>query len=136
MKILTRPRIIVAGAVVAAGLILPMAINTPQASAASTAFCKTVFTFPTIAKVPATTTLAGYHTWAKDITPFYEKLESEAPNATSKKVLGEIVTILKYYTSSGSFAKLTAYEVANKAKWEAGTKALAAAIESCAKALG
>jgi hypothetical protein len=136
MSLSTRTRAVVAGAVLASGLILPTALVVAPASAAPSAFCTTVFGFAKEAKVPATSTLAGYRAWAKSLIPFYEKLASEAPNAASKKVLTEIVTVLKDYTSAKSYAKLTAYELANKAKWEAGTKALAAAIISCAKSLG
>jgi hypothetical protein len=136
MKLSTKFRSVMVGTVLATGVVLPMALTSAPASAGPTAFCTTVFSYAKEAKTPATSTLAGYRTWAKDLIPFYEKLQSEAPNATTKKVLGEIVTVLKYYSSSSSFAKLTAYETAHRAQWEAGTKALAAAIISCAKSLG
>jgi hypothetical protein len=61
-------------------------------------------------------------------------LASEAPNAASKSVLNEVV-VLKYYVSSTSISKLDASVLKYQAKWQAGAKALAKAIESCAKSL-
>ena len=65
----------------------------------------------------------------------YAKLASEAPNASSKSVLNAVVVVLKDYISSKSLPKLDAYIAANHAAWTKGTKALAAAIISCAKSL-
>ena len=136
MTLSSRTRSVVAGAVLAAGLILPVTLTATPASASPSAFCSTVFNFKHYPTAPKGITIANYHTWAKMVIPFYEKLQSTAPNAASKKVLGEIVTILKYYSTSSSFANLSAYEATHRAQWIAGTTALAKAIESCAKSLG
>jgi hypothetical protein len=77
------------------------------------------------------TTFSAYKTWAKTLLPFYETLASEAPNAASKTTLGDVATMLKYESTQSSWTKLETYETANHAKFEAGTKALAKAIESC-----
>jgi hypothetical protein len=42
---------------------------------------------------------------------------------------------LKYYVSSSSITKLDASVLKYQAKWAAGAKALAKAVESCAKTL-
>lgn len=136
MKLIPRIKIALSAVVLATGALLPVALTSSPASASPSAFCTAVFSFNSYPKAPTSLTAAGYHAWAKDLLPYYEKLAATAPNATSKKVLGEIVTILKYYSTSSSYTKLYAYEVAHRAKWIAGTKALAAAIESCAKSLG
>jgi len=56
------------------------------------------------------------------------------PERGSKSVLNEVV-VLKYYVSSTSISKLDASVLKYQAKWQAGAKALAKAIESCAKSL-
>jgi hypothetical protein len=129
------------GAVVAsAAMMLSVAVASPSGassvqSAAGSAFCSTIFTAPhTIA--PASTNLKAYQAWAKSLEPFYAKLASEAPNAASKSVLNEVVVVLKDYIASKSLPKLDAYILKNQAAWIKGTKALAAAIISCAKSLG
>jgi len=128
------------GAVVAsAAMMLSIAVATPSGAstvqyAAGSAFCSTIFTFHP-AVPPASTSLKSYQTWAKSLEPFYAKLASEAPNASSKSVLNAVVVVLKDYISSKSLPKLDAYIAANHAAWTKGTKALAAAIISCAKSL-
>lgn len=129
-----RAKTIVAGALCSATLALSLGVVVPSSSAAPSAFCSTLMTYH--ATTPSVGTVAGYHAWAKAILPFYEKLQSTAPNTASKKTLTEIVTILKDYESSATMAKLIAYETANRAHWITDTKALAAAIISCAKSLG
>ncbi|HEY5092325.1 MAG TPA: hypothetical protein VII60_03590 [Acidimicrobiales bacterium] len=134
------PMAAVGAAVASAALMLSVAVASPSgassmASAAGSAFCTTIFTFHP-AVPPASTNLKSYQAWAKSLEPLYATLASEAPNAASKSVLNAVVTVLKDYISSKSIPKLDAYIVANRAKWTKGTKALAAAIISCAKSLG
>ena len=50
-------------------------------------------------------------------------------------MLDEVVVVLKYYVSSTNLAKLDASVLKYHAKWAAGAKALAKAVESCAKTL-
>jgi hypothetical protein len=126
-------RATLASAVVLGTLVLSLGVAVPSSSASSK-FCSTLLSFE--AKyaskdaVPPTT-FSKYKTWAKTLEPFYATLASEAPNAASKTVLGDVATILKYEGTTSSWTKLEAYESANRAKFEAGTKALAKAIESC-----
>jgi hypothetical protein len=105
---------------------------TTSKSASPSAFCTTIISYHP-KSVPSTTNLTSYKAWAKSLEPFYSKLASEAPNAASKAVLNEVVTVLKYYVSSTSLTKLDANVLKYQAKWKAGAKALAAAIISCAK---
>ena len=67
--------------------------------------------------------------------PFYKKLTSEAPNSATKKVLNEIVTILKYESNQTNLKALSTYVVKNQKYWVKASKSLAAAISSCAKSL-
>jgi hypothetical protein len=117
-----------------------MGVSTPSASASSyksaspSAFCTAIFAYH--AKVaPSPTNLTSYKAWAKSLEPFYETLAKDAPNAATKSVLNEVVVVLKYYVSSSSITKLDASVLKYHSKWAAGTKALSAAIVSCAKTL-
>jgi hypothetical protein len=104
-------------------------------SASEATFCKSLVTWSEAdAKyaAPTGTGLTAYKNWAKEVLPLYETLASEAPNANSKLVLNDVVTILKDYYSSKTWKKLEAYELANHAKFLAATKTLAKAIEGCA----
>jgi hypothetical protein len=132
-------RTAVAGIVTAGVLVFSLGVAVPSSGASGTysasesAFCKTIFTFKE--SVPKGNNLNDYKTWAKSVLPLYEKLASEAPNSASQKVLDELVTIFKDYAGAASLSKLQAYEVANHAGFLKGTKALSAAIISCAKTM-
>ena len=119
---------------VATGLGVPGASAASIKSAGPSAFCTTIISYhPTTPPNPKN--LTSYRAWAKSLEPFYESLAKEAPNASTKAVLNEVVVVLKYYVSSSSITKLDASVLKYEAKWKAGAKALAAAIISCAKSL-
>jgi len=140
MKFRSKSPKVAFGAIVAsAAMMLSVAVASPSGassvpSAAGSQFCTTILTYHP-AVPPAITSLKSYQAWAKTLEPFYAKLASEAPNAASKSVLNAVVTVLKDYVSSKSLPKLDAYIAANRSAWTKGTKALAAAIISCAKSL-
>jgi hypothetical protein len=133
-----RARSALGGVVASALFLVSMGVSASGASAASitsaspSAFCSTIITFHP-ATPPSAKNLKSYKAWAKTLIPFYSKLASEAPNAATKAVLNEVVVVLKYYKNSSSLAKLDASVLKYNAKWEAGSKALAKAIISCAK---
>ncbi len=103
-------------------------------SASESAFCKTIFTYhPTT--VPNPKSFSSYRAWARALIPFYEKLASEAPTSAAKAEFNEIVVILKLEANSANFAKLDAAVLKYHAKWQAGAKAIATAVEACAKSL-
>ncbi len=135
-----RARGALGGVLASAVLLVSMGVGTQGASASSytsagaSAFCTTIISYhPTVP--PNIKNFKSYKAWAKTLIPFYEKLASEAPNAATKSVLNEVVVVLKYYQNSTSLAKLDASVLKYNAKWEAGSKALAKAIISCAKSL-
>jgi hypothetical protein len=103
-------------------------------SASPSAFCTTIITYHP-KTIPNPKSLTAYKAWAKSLEPFYEKLASEAPNASTKSLLNAVVAVLKYYASSSSLPKLNGYILKYHSKWTAGSKALASAIISCAKSL-
>lgn len=123
-----------AAATLFAALTISLGAASSSSALGSSPFCKTLFTWETedASKATPPTSYADYSAWAKELIPFYEKLAAEAPNATTKSTLNEVVTILKYESKKLSISALETYVSANKAKWEAGTKALAKAIENCA----
>jgi hypothetical protein len=137
-RLVAASRTALAGGVVLATLVVSLGVAVPSSSAlGSSPFCKSMFSYETKyaskAAPPTKLTTKSYHAWAKAILPFYETLASEAPNAKTKTVLNEIVTILKYESSASSLTSLEAYINANHIKFENGTKALANAIIACAK---
>jgi hypothetical protein len=134
-----RPRSVVGGAVASAVLLVSMGFGTSSGastiqSASSSAFCTTVFTYHATT-IPNPKSLTAYKAWAKSLEPFYKRLASEAPNASTKSLLNAVVAVLKYYASSSSLPKLNGYILKYHSKWAAGSKALASAIISCAKSL-
>ena len=116
-----------------ATLVVSLGVSVPSSSALGTsAFCKTMFTYKTVAP-PSAVTTTSYRKWAKSLLPFYEKLASEAPNAKTKVILNEIVTILKAEASSTSIKGLETYIFAHHANFAKSSKAVAEAIVACAK---
>lgn len=116
--------------VLASPLLVP---PTPSGALGTSPFCAAVFSYAEHPITPPKTlTISGWHTYAKELVPYFSRMASTAPNAASKTTLNEIVTILKYYSAATSTAKLVAYENAHRSQWLAGTKALAAAVKNCA----
>jgi hypothetical protein len=134
-----RLRTVVGGVAASAVLLVSMGFGATSGaatiqSASPSAFCTTIITYhPTT--VPNPKSLTAYKAWAKSLEPFYIKLASEAPNASTKSLLNAAVAVLKYYASSTSLPKLNSYILKYHSKWAAGSKALASAIISCAKSL-
>ena len=113
-------------------LVLSLGSDVPSSSAlGSSAFCKTLTTLvPVLEKneAPKTSTSAGYHTWAKLLLPYYQKLATEA-TGKSKVVATDLATYFGYYTHASSIKSIEAYVAAHHAKFLADTKAFAAEIE-------
>ena len=118
---------------VSLGAVTPAGASTTR-DASSSAFCTTLISYHWTA--PSSANYTKYKAWVKQALPFYEKLASEAPNTATKNVLNEVVTVLKAYESSGSLSAFALDQAKYQKQWIAGSKALAAAIISCAKSLG
>jgi hypothetical protein len=134
-RIAIAARSLIAGATLLTALTVSLGVAATSSSAlGSSPFCKTLITYEEndASKATPPTSMSTYHTWAAQLVPFYEKLTSEAPNAKTKATLAEVVVILKWEAKKESIASLEAYIAANRAKFEAGTKALAKAVEACA----
>jgi hypothetical protein len=124
---------LIAGSVVATVLIVPLSLSAPQAGAiGSSPFCTALFSWVGHQPpVPKSITLKGYRSWAKALVPYYEKMAATAPNAKTKTVLDDVVVVLKAYANYTSLTKLSAYEAAHHAKFEADVKSLAASLKAC-----
>ncbi len=132
-RVVATSRTALASGVVLATLVVSLGVSVPSSSALGTsAFCNTMFTYKPVGP-PTKITTASYKKWAKTLLPFYEKLDSEAPNAKTKVILDEIVTILKYEASSTSLKGLESYIFTNHKKFAKSSVALAQAIVACAK---
>ncbi len=136
----THSRTAVAGAVAGSVLVVSMGVAVASSGASSTyvsaspsAFCTTLLTFH--AKAPTGTNYKSYRAWAKTYLPFWKKLASEAPNKATKKVLGELVTIVKYEANAKSEAALGKYISTHQTQWTNGWKAFSTAAVSCATSM-
>lgn len=131
-RMVASSRTALASGVVLATLIVSLGVSVPSSSAlGSSAFCKTMFTFHPVAP-PTKISTTNYQKWAKAYLPFYEKLDSEAPNTKTKAILDEIVVILKYEASSNSLKSLETYIATNHKNFANSSIALAKAIIACA----
>ncbi|HVB71491.1 MAG TPA: hypothetical protein VND83_08330 [Acidimicrobiales bacterium] len=129
-----RGRALLGGAVVASLLTLGAGSVSAGAStrvlATESAFCHTILTFHSHA--PTGTTYSSYQKWAKTYLPFWEKLASEAPSSGSKRVLTELVTILKHEATVANYKTLGTYIASHQTQWIAGWKAFTKDITNCA----
>ena len=132
MKSLTTgARTLLAGSFIAAALLVPLGVAATPAGASS-AFC-TALTSWAKHPVPApkSLTINSYHAWARLELPYYERMAATAPNAPTKTVVNDVVIVLKAYTNYTSLTKLSLYEKAHHAAFEADVSQLAKAIVAC-----
>jgi hypothetical protein len=135
----TIPRSAFAGTLAAAVMMVSLGVAVPTSGATTlryaspSAFCTTIYSFHGTA--PTGTNYNAYPKWAKTNLSFYKKLASQAPNAKTKKVLNELVTILKYEAKQKNLKTLGKYIAKNQKQWSNGWKAFAGAVLSCAKSL-
>ncbi len=127
------PRSLLAGAVTVAalslGVVAPSALAASPASAAPSAFCKTVLSFPT--SQPSTSKVNSYKAYLKRYLPVWEKLAAEAPNAATKNVLSKLVAVMKSEYSFTSATQFEAYVGTHTTQWVNGWKAFAKALLQC-----
>jgi hypothetical protein len=133
MKEIFPVRAVLAGVValvLAASLgVVPAAASSTR-SASGSSFCTTLTTASST-KAPAANNLASYKKWLASYLPEFEKLASEAPNASSKTALNQLVTIMKAEETSTTLAKLDAAVAVNSKKWTTDWEALVKALLSC-----
>lgn len=123
-----------AGATMFTTLALTLGSDVPSSSAASdSAFCKTLLGFiPTFEKnvSPTAPGLKGFQEWGKLLYPYFSKMASES-SGKAKVTITLLAGEFKDYADATNLAKIEAYQKANHAKFEAGTKAFADEIGGC-----
>lgn len=119
-------------------LLIPIVIAAPNGGAADShrfaspgAFCTTIKSFA-VAEPPTFITISTYHVWAKSYLTSYEKLASEAPTTSVKKLLNKVVAILKYEGKATSLAKLEKYVASNATLWKKAVTQLFQSGITCA----
>ena len=130
-------RLVVAGlaaATLSVSLVAGVANASTTQSAAMSPFCKTLTTYHPKTP-PAGSNYQAYRTWAKNYLPFFQKLASQAPNASSKVALNEMVQMIKAEAGTSNQKALGAYIYAHRLAWTKGWKALTAAIMGCVTSL-
>lgn len=120
---------------------LVMALGSTTASGGATlrpasqsAFCHTIFTINM--KSPAMTNYKTYRAWAVAYLPTYEKLAAEAPNASVKRFLNRIVTIMKATTKFKSIKPFASYIASHRTQWASDWLALTKAMGVCIASIG
>ncbi len=132
----TRLKRVLAGGVVSATMGVALVagpVATSSASASMSPFCKTLTTFHP--KSPPGTGYMAYRTWAKTYLPFFQKLASEAPNASTKSVLTAMVQIIQHESNFTSDKAFAAYVATHNGTWTKGWKSFASAVMSCVTSL-
>jgi hypothetical protein len=127
-------RVGLAGAIMFSTLVLTLGSDVPSSSAGNTAFCKTIESFITTFETnltPKAFTTKGYQAWGRLLYPYFEKLSTESTGKT-KATVTVLEGMFNYYSHAASIKALNAYEKANQAKFDAGTKALGQDVASCA----
>lgn len=103
--------------------------------AAPSPYCKTLLSFSAVKSVPSTANLTTYRKWIAIYLPKFEKLDSLAPNASVKRVLDELVSLLKSETNLTSALKLQKYIVKNNKQWTNDWKTFAQSAMTCVTSL-
>jgi hypothetical protein len=131
------PRILVrtlAGSAVAS-LLLSLAVVAPPASAATpaqasqSAFCKALIAIPK--SKPSTNSYTSFRAWSKRYLPYWQKVASTAPNASTRAALSKFVSALKIGSKVGTAAALDGWVTTHAKEWSAGWTAYAKALVSC-----
>ncbi len=131
-RLVRRARTLIAAAVACTALIVPLSVVATPAGATS-AYCTALFSWEKHqVDPPAKLTITSYRTWSKTLLPYYEKLAATAPNAATKTVLNDLVSVLKAYANNTSLKALSLYEVQHHAAFERDVTVLAQSIEHCA----
>ncbi len=103
-------------------------------SAAMSPFCKTLTTFHPKSP-PAAKNYTAYRAWSKQYLPFFQKLASQAPNAATRTLMGDLVQYVKAGANATSAKALGAYLVAHRAQWTKGWKGFISATMACVTSL-
>jgi hypothetical protein len=103
--------------------------------AGQSAYCKTLMSFSAIKGAPSTKNLVAYRNWISAALPKFQKLQSQAPNASVKRVLGDLVVVLKSQSNATGAAKLQRAIAANQKQWVNDWKVFTSSALSCVTSL-
>ena len=131
--LIPRLRLVTAGAILATGLAVPMAMSAPASAHSTTPFCNAVFSYAKHNKsAPSPTNLGSFRAWAKAILPYYEKMEATAPDKKTKEVLAVVVAIIKNFANMKSLLALEEYFAGHAKQYTVDVQSLAKDISACA----
>ncbi|HUV57345.1 MAG TPA: hypothetical protein VMV96_00915 [Acidimicrobiales bacterium] len=99
--------------------------------AGASSFCKTLMSFSSVKGTPSVKNVAAYRRWVITNLPRFQKLESEAPNPSVKKVLAELVTIMQSQSKLASAQQFQKSIAANHQRWNNDFKVFFTTAMSC-----
>jgi len=117
--------------IVTLGAVATSSGATTMRLAGASPFCKTLMSFTSVKGAPSVKNVAAYRTWVTTNLPRFQKLESQAPNASVKKVLAELVTIMQSQSKIGSVQQFQKSIAANRHLWSNDFKAFLTTAMSC-----
>ena len=127
--LIPRLRLVTAGAILATGLAVPMAMSAPASAHSTTPFCNAVFSYAKHNKsAPSPTNLGSF----RAILPYYEKMEATAPDKKTKEVLAVVVAIIKNFANMKSLLALEEYFAGHAKQYTVDVQSLAKDISACA----
>jgi hypothetical protein len=80
---------------------------------------------------PTGTDYASYRTFAKKYLKYYEKLDARAPNASVRRLLNQVIAIMKVEAVTSNRAKLVAYVSAKQVLWNQEWTLFVKSVVSC-----
>ncbi|NNN00475.1 MAG: hypothetical protein HKL86_01425 [Acidimicrobiaceae bacterium] len=129
-------RIMAGGALAASSLLVGAASGASTFKyAAPSPFCQTLVSFSAVRGAPSTTNLSTYRHWIAVYLPKFERLDAEAPNASVKRVLDSLVTVLKSESSVSSAIKFEQNIAKNRKQWVNDWKVFASSALHCVTSL-
>jgi hypothetical protein len=115
-----RPRAALAAFALSMGLLVSLGVG-PSVGAAAlrtaapNPFCQAMISVHP--QPPTGTDYASYRAFAKKYLKYYEKLDARAPNVSVKRLLNQVIAIMKVEAATSNRAKLAAYVSAKQVVW-------------------
>jgi hypothetical protein len=129
-----RPRAALAALATTTVLLVSLGVEpsvgaTAWRTAAPNPFCQAMISVHP--QPPTGTDYASYRTFAKTYLKYYEKLDSRAPNASVKRLLNQVIAIMKVEAATSNRARLAAYVSAKQVLWYQEWTLFVKSIVSC-----
>ena len=119
------------GAALAATTVLLVSLGVAPSvgSAAPNPFCQAMISVHP--QPPTGTDYASYRTFAKKYLKYYEKLDARAPNASVRRLLNQVIAIMKVEAATSNRARLVAYVSAKQVLWNQEWTLFVKSVVSC-----